>query len=87
MRQVWQPPDTYLLGCSNYHTADRLTDANGKPTDYHSGQEFHVDLAAGYNFAPLTAPVSAYYYKQTSDDKINGVRVGPDSFRGEAFVI
>lgn len=56
-----------------------------KSTDYHSGQEFHVDFAAGYNFSPLTAAVSAYYYKQTSDDKVNGVRVGPDGFRGEAF--
>lgn len=56
-----------------------------KATDYKSGQEFHADVAAAYNFNPLTVGVTAYYYKQTSDDRQNGVRVGPDGFRGEAF--
>jgi len=56
-----------------------------KATDYQSGQEFHADAAAAYNFNPLTVGVTAYYYKQTTDDKIGGVRVGPDGYRGEAF--
>ena len=56
-----------------------------KATDYHSGQEFHADVAAAYNFNPLTVGVTAYYYKQTTDDKVGGLRVGPDGNRGEAF--
>ncbi|WP_176594066.1 transporter [Sphingobium sp. EM0848] len=56
-----------------------------KATDYRSGQEFHVDLAAAYNFNPLTVGVTAYYYKQTTDDKQGGLRVGPDGYKGEAF--
>ncbi|NWK94483.1 hypothetical protein DM806_02065 [Sphingobium lactosutens] len=55
-----------------------------KATDYRSGQEFHADVAAAYNFNPLTIGVTAYYYKQTSDDRQNGLRVGPDGNRGEA---
>lgn len=56
-----------------------------KATDYRSGQEFHVDMAAAYNFNPLTVGVSAYYYAQTTDDKQGGVRVAPDGYKGEAF--
>lgn len=56
-----------------------------KATGYRSGQEFHVDLAAAYNFNPLTVGVTAYYYKQTIDDKLGGARVGTDGYKGEAF--
>lgn len=56
-----------------------------KATDYRSGQEFHVDMAAAYNFNPLTIGITAYYYKQTTNDKQGGARVGPDGFKGEAF--
>lgn len=54
-------------------------------TDYKSGQEFHADMAAAYNFNPLTVGITAYYYKQTTHDRQNGVRVGLDGNRGEAF--
>jgi len=56
-----------------------------KATGYRSGQEFHVDLAAAYNFNPLTVGATAYYYKQTTDDKLGGARVGTDGYKGEAF--
>ena len=58
-----------------------------KATDYRSGQEFHADFSASYNFNPLTVGVTGYYYKQTTADKQNGLRVGPDGFKGEAFAL
>lgn len=68
-------------------SAKLMYDFNTKntATDYQSGQEFHTDIAAAYNFNPLTIGVSAYYYKQTTDDKQNGLPVGLDGNRGEAF--
>jgi hypothetical protein len=56
-----------------------------KATNYSSGQEFHVDAAAAYNFNPLTIGITAYYYKQTTDDRQNGMRVGLDGNRGKSF--
>jgi hypothetical protein len=58
-----------------------------KATDYHSGQEFHTGFAAAYNFNPITVGMNGYYYKQTTDDKQNGVRVGDDGYRGEALAL
>jgi hypothetical protein len=56
-----------------------------KATDYKSGQEFHVDAAAAYNFNPMTIGITAYYYEQTTDDRLSGLRVGLDGNRGKAF--
>lgn len=58
-----------------------------KATDYSSGQEFHVDASASYNFNPLTVGITGYYYKQTTDDKQAGIRVGNDGFRGEVLAL
>ncbi len=56
-------------------------------TKYRSGQEFHLDYAAGFNFDPVAVGLAGYYYKQTTDDRQFGAKVGPDGFRGEAFAI
>ena len=38
------------------------------------GQEFHVDYAVDYELAPgWRGGLAGYYYKQLSDDEINGV--------------
>lgn len=73
---------------------NRSAQVNGfNPTgaDYRSGNEFHVDYAATYNLSPkVQAGVSGYYYKQTTDDRIDdpAAQAGIDAmdgFRGEAF--
>lgn len=57
-----------------------------KDTNYRSGQEFHVDYAVGYGFGNnWVAGVGGYLYRQTSDDKLNGVTVANN--RGRAFAI
>lgn len=68
-------------------SAKLMYDFNTKnaATQYSSGQDFHADLAAAYNFNPLTVGVAAYYDKQTTDDRQYGVKVGPDGYRGEVF--
>jgi hypothetical protein len=58
-----------------------------KATDYLSGQEFHTDFAAGYNFNPLAIGINGYYYKQTTDDEQGGVRVGEDGYKGEVLAL
>ena len=57
-----------------------------KATDYQSGNEFHVDFAAGWNFSKLSLGVAGYYDKQTTDDKLRGV-VFAGGNRGTAFAI
>lgn len=56
-------------------------------TSYRSGEEFHIDAGASWNFDPLTVGVVGYYYKQTTADKQYGLRVGPDGNKGEAFAL
>ncbi|HEX4039964.1 MAG TPA: transporter [Acidobacteriaceae bacterium] len=49
-------------------------------TQYHSGQEFHTDYAAGKHFGPehsgpWMAGATGYFVQQTTDDTENGVSV------------
>jgi hypothetical protein len=67
---------------------------NNPDTDYRSGQEFHFDYAVGYNVSDWTLGVAGYYYKQFTNDKINGETVTfPDSlgfedgFKGQVFAV
>ena len=41
-------------------------------TDYHSGQEFHVDYTVGQRIGLLNVGVGGYYYQQTTDDEFGG---------------
>lgn len=54
-------------------------------TNYQSGDDFHMDYLIGQHFGPWTAGIGGYYLKQTSDDELNGQKVGPDGRRGEVF--
>lgn len=56
-------------------------------TDYQSGDEFHMDYVVGRNFGPWALGLGGYYLKQLTDDKRNGVKVGPDGNRGQVFAI
>jgi hypothetical protein len=54
-------------------------------TDYKSGQEFHFDYTIAQKFGNLSVGLGGYYYKQTTADKLNDVKVGPDGFKGQVF--
>lgn len=75
-------------GRKNFELDTKLMyDMNGTntATNYKSGNEFHADYAVGYNKGGMFAGIAGYYYSQTSDDLQNGVKVGPDGFRGHVF--
>jgi len=57
----------------------------GQNVKYLSGQEFHFDYTLGYKTGGWNLGVGGYYYKQITNDKVNGVTVAPDGFKGQAF--
>jgi len=60
--------------------------ATNKDTHYHSGQELHVDFAAGWSLSNgWTVGVGGYVYQQTTDDKASGVTVVDN--RGRALAL
>lgn len=56
-------------------------------TDYLSGQEFHFDYTIGKKFGNWSLGVGGYFYKQITNDKINGVKVGTDGNKGQAIAL
>lgn len=56
-------------------------------TNYLSGQEFHFDYTIGKRFNNWTFGLGGYYYKQITNDKLNGVKVEPDGNKGQALAI
>ena len=57
-------------------------------TDYQSGQEFHFDYTIGYHIDQSWAlGLGGYYYHQTTNDEVDGVKVSPDGFKGQVFAI
>lgn len=67
---------------------------NNPDTDYLSGQEFHFDYAVGYRVSNWNLGVAGYYYKQITDDKINGEKVTfpaplgfDEGFKGQTFAV
>jgi hypothetical protein len=53
-------------------------------TEYESGQEFHFDYLIGYQFKPWSIGLNGYFYKQITDDKVDGNTVA-DGFKGQVF--
>lgn len=57
-------------------------------TDYQSGSYLHADFNAGFAIADgWKLGLQGYWLKQTSDDKRNGVRVGPDGNRAQVLAL
>jgi len=54
-------------------------------TEYKSGQEFHFDYTIAQKFGNWSIGLGGYYYKQMTNDKLNGNKVGPDGFKGQVF--
>ncbi|MGD0277511.1 MAG: transporter [Syntrophales bacterium] len=56
-------------------------------TNYLSGQEFHFDYTVGYHIKKWAFGLGGYYYQQTTDDELNGTKVGDDGFKGKVFAL
>lgn len=55
-------------------------------TDYRSGDYLAVDYSVGYHVLPaLTLAVEGYYMQQFTSDKVGGVVVAPDGFKGRVL--
>ncbi len=84
---------TYLSDSGIEVSGKFMYDFNTKNTDfvlgdYQSGQEFHVDYALGYHLGKSWVfGANGYYYQQTTDDELNGVKFGSDGFKGRAWAI
>lgn len=79
---------TYVSDSGFDVSAKIMYDFNTKNNDthYQSGQEFHFDYTVAKKFDNLSVGVGGYYYKQTTDDKVNGVKVA-DGLKGQVFAI
>jgi len=78
---------TFLPGAGFEISAKLMYDINteNNATDYKSGQEFHADFAVGKKLGDFTAGMAGYYYKQITDDEVNGNEVS--DFRGQVLAL
>lgn len=79
---------TYVSDSGFDVSAKFMYDINTKndDSDYKSGQEFHLDYSIGKKFDNLSVGVGGYYYRQVTNDKQGGVKVG-DGNKGQVFGI
>jgi len=80
---------TYISDSGIEISSKFIYDINTKntDTDYRSGQEFHFDYTLGYHIKNWSLGAGGYYYKQITDDKQYGAKVGNDGNRGQVFAI
>lgn len=79
---------TYLNESDFEVSAKFMYDINSENTDtnYKSGQEFHVDAFVGMHKGPWAFGANGYYYKQVTDDKLDGDKY-LDGNKGQAIAI
>ena len=80
---------TYLSDSGIEFSSKVMYDINweNKDTKYKSGNEFHLDALLGYHMGPSwSLGINGYYYKQMTDDTLNGVTVG-DGIRAQVAAI
>jgi len=80
---------TYLSDGGFEASSKFMYDFNFKndKTEYLSGEEFHFDYTIAYHIKNWGLGVGGFYYKQTTDDKQYGLKVGLDGLKGQAFAI
>lgn len=79
---------TYLSD-SGFEVSSKLMydfNTENPDTDYKSGQEFHFDYTIGKHFKNIAIGIGGYYYKQVTNDELQGEKVG-DGMKGQAFAI
>ena len=90
-RNYWTFEPTVALTCLNKEgyevSAKIMYDFNTKnnATDYLSGQEFHVDYTIGKRIDKFNVGIGGYYYKQITDDELNGRKV--KDYKGQVLAV
>ena len=76
---------TYLNGSGYEVSAKFMYDFNTKntATNYRSGQEFHFDYTLGKKIDNMNVGIGGYYYKQITDDTLDGDTVHDN--KGQVF--
>jgi hypothetical protein len=78
---TWFPTDKLVISAKFRYGFNTI---NGS-TNYHSGNEATIEFSAGYRIVPaLEVGINGYIYRQTTDDKQNGVAVNGNGNRGRA---
>jgi hypothetical protein len=65
-----------FLPPSGWETSAKLmynTKTTNPATNYHSGDEFHMDYVAGKHFGPWSFGASGYFMEQLTNDTVNGL--------------
>ncbi|MES2260253.1 MAG: transporter [Pseudomonadota bacterium] len=75
---MWTPKDAQLSAKIRYGFS-----GNNKDNGYSSGDEFTLELSAGYQVKPsIQLGFSGYFYRQATDDTLNGALVNGTGNRG-----
>jgi len=69
----------------DFNTTNNDAIFQGIDGEYKSGQEFHFDYTIAQKFGDWSVGLGGYYYKQTTADKLNDIKVAPDGFKGQVF--
>ncbi|GAB1535348.1 transporter [Geovibrio sp. ADMFC3] len=79
---------TYLNESGFEVSAKFMYDINteNSDTNYQSGQEFHFDSFVGLHKGPWTVGINGYYYKQVTDDELDGDKY-LDGNKGQAMAL
>jgi hypothetical protein len=90
-RNYWTFEPTFALTYLNKEgyeaSAKFMYDINTKnnAADYLSGQEFHVDYTLGKKIDKLNIGIGGYFYKQITDDELNGGKVR--KYKGQVLAV
>ncbi|MFM0341482.1 SphA family protein [Paraburkholderia fungorum] len=76
---TWLPTDRIDISAKFRYAFN----TNNRTTNYDSGDEATIEFSAGYRITPaLAAGLNGYIYRQTTDDRQNGVVVNGNGNRG-----
>ena len=74
----WEASAKFMYNIKTKNS-DFRPDPAAKKVDYKSGQEFHMDYLLGKHFGQWGVGVSGYYLKQTTNDKVDGHKLGSEA--------
>ncbi len=79
----WFPVKELQIGTKFFYN----TNTRNSSTQYRSGNELSMDYVVGYQLnEKFNVGVNGYYYRQLTDDKVNG-RLFRDGFKGEVLAV
>ncbi len=90
-RNYWTFEPTFAFTYLNkygYEVSTKLMydfNTENNATNYLSGQEFHVDYTLGKRIDKFNIGIGGYYYKQITDDELNGEKVS--DYKGQVLAI